>query len=421
MILINIPLLTYFFSYALQILNPNFVFISLAISTFILYEQIIKKKDDLFKIFLVLLPSLSPLVINNLRLDNSIFFFIAIDPTLITGFFFLYRNFIMINLKKISLIFLLYSVLLFYAFAQLIIIYLTEQYSVMGLTYNFKAVLYLCTIFTIYNNSFSYFKKQILSIVILSIIILNVQMFVNTTDDIVIVGHLVFLTIAFLPFIIYYKISLLNILIYLPYLFLIKNQSVTSISIFIVSHLLIFLSKFRVVFNKFNLILLINFQVIFLISFFFVDFFYENFNTDNNFHTKFLYDRLPLYIASIEQINYFNFRIEPLSINLENFITHSSTWAYGSHNYFLNTAIGLGLIPTVIMFIIINLFLIRLYNKIKNNFHIRDNLFKLFFIALIASFAVFSTTGNAFSGNIGILLFLLFGSLNSVINTDKKQ
>ena len=88
MILINIPLLTYFFSYALQILNPNFVFISLAISTFILYEQIIKKKDDLFKIFLVLLPSLSPLVINNLRLDNSIFFFIAIDPTLITGFFF---------------------------------------------------------------------------------------------------------------------------------------------------------------------------------------------------------------------------------------------------------------------------------------------------------------------------------------------
>ena len=327
----------------------------------------------------------------------------------------------MINLKKISLIFLLYSVLLFYAFAQLIIIYLTEQYSVMGLTYNFKAVLYLCTIFTIYNNSFSYFKKQILSIVILSIIILNVQMFVNTTDDIVIVGHLVFLTIAFLPFIIYYKISLLNILIYLPYLFLIKNQSVTSISIFIVSHLLIFLSKFRVVFNKFNLILLINFQVIFLISFFFVDFFYENFNTDNNFHTKFLYDRLPLYIASIEQINYFNFRIEPLSINLENFITHSSTWAYGSHNYFLNTAIGLGLIPTVIMFIIINLFLIRLYNKIKNNFHIRDNLFKLFFIALIASFAVFSTTGNAFSGNIGILLFLLFGSLNSVINTDKKQ
>ena len=69
MIYINAPLLTYFFSYALQLLNPNFVFLSLAISTFILYEQIIKKKDDLFKIFLVLLPSLSPLIINNLRLD----------------------------------------------------------------------------------------------------------------------------------------------------------------------------------------------------------------------------------------------------------------------------------------------------------------------------------------------------------------
>ena len=187
-----------------------------------------------------------------------------------------------------------------------------------------------------------------------------------------------------------------------------------------VSHLLIFLSKFRVVFNKFNLILLINFQVIFLISIFFMDFFYENFNTDSIFQTKFLYDRMPLYIASIEQINYFNFKIEPIIINLENIITNSSEWNYGSHNYFLNTAVGLGLIPAVLMLIIINLFLVRLYNKIKNNFHIRDNLPKLFFLSLIVSFAVFSATGNAFSGNVGILLFLLFGCLNSVINTDKK-
>ena len=420
MIYINVPLLTYFFSYALQLLNPNFVFISLVISTFILYEQIIKKKDDLFKIFLVLLPSLSPLVLNNIRLDNSIFFFTAIDPTLIASLFFLYRNFVRINLKKISLIFLLYSILLLYAFVHLIIIYLNGQYSNIGLTYNFKAVLYVCGIFTIYNNDFSHFKKQILNIVILSIIILNIQVFVNQTDDNIIIGHLLFLTMSYLAFIIYYKINLLNILIYLPSLFFIKNQSITIISIFVASHLLIFFSKFRVVFNKFNLIFLINFQVIFLISFFFLDFFYENYNADNYFFKKFLYDRLPLYISSLEQVEYFNFRLEPLIINVEN-ILGSSNWDSGSHNYFLNTAVALGLIPAVLLLIIINLFLIRLYKKIKNNFHITDNLPKLFFLSLISSFAVFSATGNAFSGNVGMLLFLLFGCLNSVINSVKKK
>jgi hypothetical protein len=420
MIYINVSLLTYFFSYALQLLNPNFVFLSLAISTFILYEQIIKKKDDLFKIFLVLLPSFSPLVVNNIRLDNSLFFFTAIDPTLIASLFFLYRNFVRINLKKINLIFLLYSILLLYAFVHLIIIYLNQQYSNMGLTYNFKAVLYVCAIFTIYNNDFSHFKTQILNIVTLSIIILNVRVFVNQPDNNIIVGHLMFLTMAFPAFIIYYKINLLNILIYLPSLFFIKNQTITLITIFVVSHLLIFLSKFRVVFNKFNLIFLINFQVIFLISFFFLEFLYENYGEDNYFYYKFLLDRFPLYVASLEQINYFNFKLEPLIITIENDL-RSSTWDSGSHNYFLNTAVALGLIPAVLLFIIINLFLIRLYDKIKNNLHIRDNLPKLFFIALISSFAVFSATGNAFSGNVGLLLFLLFGCLNSVLNSFKKK
>ena len=143
---------------------------------------------------------------------------------------------------------------------------------------------------------------------------------------------------------------------------------------------------------------------------------------------------MPLYVASLEQINYFNFRLSPLNFNLENtplvsmgdytfyeYLPIVEKWDYGSHNYFLNTAIGLGLIPAVLLLIIINLFLIRLYDKIKNNLHIRDNLPKLFFIALIASFAVFSATGNAFSGSTGLLLFLLFGCLNLVIYSVKKK
>lgn len=424
MIYKNIPLLAYFFSCVLQLLNPNFIFISLAISTFILYEQIIKKKDDLFTIFLVLLPSLSPLLLNNIRLDNSIFFFTAIDPIFIATFFFFCRNCLIINLRKINLTFVSYGVLLLYSFVHLIIIYLNGQHSNMGLTYNFKAVLYVCTIFTIYNNDFSRFKKQILNIVILSLIILNIQLFINQPDDniIIITGYLIFIAMAFLALIIYYKIKLLNILIYLPTLFFIKNQSFTLITIFVVSHLFIFLSKFRVVFNKFNLIFLINFQVIFLISFFFLDLIYENYNEDNYFYTKFLYDRLPLYIASLEQIKYFNFRLEPLNITVENIIADKPwAWDSGSHNYFLNTAVALGLIPTILLLIIINLFLIRLYKKIKNNFHMKDNFPKLFFITLISSFAVFSATGNAFSGSIGFLLFLLFGCLNSVINSVKKK
>jgi hypothetical protein len=51
----------------------------------------------------------------------------------------------------------------------------------------------------------------------------------------------------------------------------------------------------------------------------------------------------------------------------------------------------------------------------------KDNFHKLFFITLISSFAVFSATGNAFSGSVGFLLLLLFGCLNSVINSVKKS
>jgi hypothetical protein len=128
-------------------------------------------------------------------------------------------------------------------------------------------------------------------------------------------------------------------------------------------------------------------------------------------------------MAAIENLEYFNFNLNPLIINLENLLSLSNNnrWYSGAHNYFLTMSIKLGLIPCFIILIIINLFLIKLYNNIKSNFIFVDNFPKLLFISFIATFAVLSSVGNGYAENIGYLFFLLLGCLNSVINSKENK
>jgi hypothetical protein len=191
-----------------------------------LYDQIIKKKDDLFIIFLAILPSLSPLVLDNIKYDNSIYFFLFIDPIFIASLFTLYRNFLTINFRKINYNFFLYIIIFIYALINLIILYLSGQNDNQGLTYAFKAVVYISAIFTVYTNNFINFKNQVLKIIIVSIIIIYIREVVNLSDA-KISGHLIFFITAFIPFIIFYKFKLLHLLIYLPSLLLISYQTTT--------------------------------------------------------------------------------------------------------------------------------------------------------------------------------------------------
>jgi len=412
----------YFFSYGLQFLSINFSFISFLLSCCILYDQIIKKKDDLFTIFLAILPSLSPLVLNNIRYDNSIYFFIFIDPIFIASLFTLCRNFLTINFRKLNYNFFLYIIIFIYALINLIILYLSGQNDNQGLTYAFKAVVYISAIFTLYTNNSINFKNQVLKIIIVSIIIIYIREVVNLSDT-KISGHLIFFITAFIPLIIFYKFKLLHLLIYLPSLLLISYQTTTLISIFLLSHFLFFVRQILLFYNKISLIFLVNFQVICLILLLFINFFIENYDPDSYFQTKFLFDRVPLYIAAIENLEYFNFNLNPLIINLENLssLSNNNRWSSGAHNYFLTMSIKLGLIPCFIILIIINLFLIKLYNNIKSNFIFVDNFPKLLFISFIATFAVLSSVGNGYAENIGYLFFLLLGCLNSVINSKENK
>lgn len=412
----------YFFSYGLQFLSINFSFISFLLSCCILYDQIIKKKDDLFIIFLAILPSLSPLVLDNIKYDNSIYFFLFIDPIFIASLFTLYRNFLTINFRKLNYNFFLYIIIFIYALINLIILYLSGQNDNQGLTYAFKAVVYISAIFTLYTNNFINFKNQVLKITIVSIIIIYIREVVNLSDT-KIGGHLIFFITAFIPFIIYYKFKLLHLLIYLPSLLFISYQTTTLTSMFLLSHFLFFVRQIPLFYNKISLIFLVNFQIISMISLLFINFFIENYNPDSYFQTKFLFDRVPLYMAAMEDLEYFNFKLKTLIITSENMLTLSTNnmWSSGAHNYFLTMSIKLGLIPCFIILIIINLFLIKLYNNIKSNFIFVDNFPKLLFISFIATFAVLSSVGNGYAENIGYLFFLLLGCLNSAINLKENK
>ena len=152
----------YYFFYISQLLFSGLVYLTLLVSVFILYNQIIKKKDDLFKIFLAILPNLSPIYFNGIKFDVSIFFFIKIDPIFFASIFYFYRNCIKINYSKLSLTFLLYIILFIYSLFHLFYMYFDGQQHNQGLTYAFKAILYINVIYSVYNNDLINFKNKLL-------------------------------------------------------------------------------------------------------------------------------------------------------------------------------------------------------------------------------------------------------------------
>ena len=65
-----------------------------------------------------------------------------------------------IKLMKVSVISLLYTILLIFAFIQLIILYLNGQESNQGLTYYFIAILYIIPIHTAFATHINKVEKD---------------------------------------------------------------------------------------------------------------------------------------------------------------------------------------------------------------------------------------------------------------------
>ena len=240
-------------------------------------------------------------------------------------------------------------------------------------------------------------------------------------DSFRITGHLIFLAAAFPALIVFYRFNILNISLYVASFFVFLTQSYTVVSIFIISNIFMFLRKFHIIFNKTNVLILVNFQIIFLISIFYLDILIKNYNPDNYLYKKFLYDRLPIFLTTLDNLRYFEFQSKVLFIQYDNIVTTDTTWASGSHNYFLTLAQKLGIVPASALLLLINLYFIKVFEKIKSSNFSKDEIFRLLFTTLLISFAVFSASGNAFAENTGFLFFLLLGSLNSSIKLKKNN
>lgn len=417
-------LFLYYFSHIFFTLSSDFLFLTLAISVFILYEQILKKKDDLFKIFLVILPSISPLSYNGLTFNSSIYIFnIALDPVLIASLMFFYRNCISINLNKISFSLSIYFLLFLFAFIQLMILFFNNQSHNQGLTYAFRAILYLSMIFTIYKNDLYNFDNQFYKIILISIIIIFFRQLFLFIEIISLSGHLIFFIASQCILLFFLKKKLINILLYFITIFIFINQSFTLFFIFFISNILIIFRKWRVLNNLGIIIFLINFQIIFLIFLNYDSLLFGYYNDENYFIKKLLYDRFPLFKATLENLTFFQFRISEIFIEMPNIISVDGSWAYGSHNYFLTLTNKLGLVPVSIIFLIINIFFLSIFKNLKklNKSYHSHNKLNLYFLTLLSSFAIWSVSGNAYAESMGFLFFLILGSLNSVVRSVVKS
>ena len=421
--------LTYYLALIGQLFLPSLVYLNLLIAIYVLYIEILKVNDDLFKIFLIIAPSLSPIVYNNLLLNNSIYlFFLSVDPVFIASIFYLIRNCILIRFDKIQFIFILYIAILLYAIVHLFVLYTFEQDHNQGMTYGFRAVVYLATIFTVYKNGLTRLKDQIIKIIIFSIILILIKIFLDNFDNLKLTGHLIFLAAAFPVIIIFYRANFSNVLIYLISIIALFFQNLTILTVLLLSHILVFFKRFNIrfkrynlIFNRITLIFLINFQVIILISIFNLDFFTQSLDPNSYFYKKLLFDRFPLFLSTLENLKYFEFESKLLEINYKNIITVDNMWDSGSHNYFLTMASKFGLVPATTLLLLVNIFLIKLYDKLQNIFKLKNNIFAMLYISFISSFAVWSSTGNAFMENMGFLFFLILGALNSSINLSEKR
>ena len=131
-----------------------------------------------------------------------------------------------------------------------------------------------------------------------------------------------------------------------------------------------------------------------------------------------LLDRLPLFLAGIDQTNFFYANFEHLNLyGYSNIIKVDDDWGFGIHNYFLNNSFKLGLLSTIIVFLIINFFFFETGKYIKNlNYKIDHKIkhfFSIFFLSILIFFGIWSFSGNSFSESVGFFLFFLIGSIHS--------
>jgi len=421
--IINIILL--FLYYASYIIQP--VYISLIIGTlFLVFILFINPIFNLLHFFYLILPSIYKFNLIENSYATGIYFFTYIDITIIAGFLCLIRNIIFIKKIEKKYLFLIYLFVFVFYSIQFILFFDNEITISQGSTYTLKALLYINALFFFNQTSIDKLEKNLKEIIIVSAILYLTTFFS---------GFYTFFIVSFLPLILkikknyYYFIIFLWSSIVLFYKFF--NFSLNDLT---QSHLLLYLISFLIFLNFHNFILKnkiilfllfnISFLIFCIIYYFhpvlteFLNNNYENiFETNNYFYIKLLLDRMPLWLASIEQSNFLFGNFGNLSLDgYKNAVSVTDEWSYGSHNYFIEMCYKAGFVISLSLFLIFNIFLFETASLIlkKKTNYVKDGFFIMFYYVLISLFIVWGFVGNSFFENIGLLFYMISGSIYSV-------
>ena len=138
----------------------------------------------------------------------------------------------------------------------------------------------------------------------------------------------------------------------------------------------------------------------------------------NSLLSKLLLDRLPLWLASIEQSNFLFANFNPISlVGYSTSISDEDWWSYGSHNFFIQLYFNIGLIGALLVFLLVNAFLFEIIFLLfkKNLNQALGEFFKSFYYILIVFVSIWNFLGNSLFESVGFLVFLIFGSIYSAL------
>jgi len=410
-------LLIYYLSYILEFLIIYLVIAFILLAFFFL----INKNFSIFNLFLVILPSIYGLNLNNHNFSFGIYYFTFIDPILLASIFCLLRNILMIKKINYKLFFILYLIILVSIFFQLILLEKSNIINNQGFSFSLKALLYFNAIFFINQSNVQSLKDELNKIINLSVIIFALNIFS---------GFYYYLISGFINIYLKFNKSIVSILIFIwcSYLVLVNLEATTSILIYVLS-LLIFINFHKIFLkNSFVVFIIVNFSLIlyFIFLFYhtqFTDYINNNFDlikeTKNIFIVKILLDRSVLFLGSLDQSNLIWANFDNINLDgYKNIISSEDKWSYGSHNYFLDLNFKIGTISSFIIFLIINIFIFRIL-KLVNILKIESaiqNYFKIFFFILILVYGIWGLIGNSFGEGIGFFFFMLIGSIHSCLD-----
>jgi hypothetical protein len=395
-------------------------------STYLAFYYLFNRKVDLYKIFLLLVPSIifkdklefsdvdltfnnnlpkiyNTIIIGPLALSSRFIFSLSVPIKLLLTF--------NKNTDRILVLFWLFSVLL--SIIGLYYSYFSNLENSSGLTVGLRIALSLGIILSPLVVNVRAFYQEVNYILLTSFFLLFLNLVTNHWYFVILgfFPYICFYNRKFIPFILYSFISILFSSIFKLTVILALVFSIIFTMLILINIKWIKLSITKVLIIVFPLILT-------LIVLSIQSSGYYDLSTIEGFaYFKLLGDRKPIWDASFNQIIHSSFFIGDAGNVLSVYFDFNNTlvdWSAGSHNIFLEIGRQLGLINFMILATI-------LFNKLINtSFVIVSKQEYLLFFGFISVYLSIGLTGQAIIyDGVGALFWLIFSQLLFVVKSQK--